>query len=441
MPARDEGLGLGTGVGLVAANMIGSGVFVTAGFMAQELGPGLILAAWVAGTAAALAGARAYAEIARAIPRSGGEYRYLSRLWHPFLGVLAGWASLLIGFSAPIAAAALAAGHFVRTLVPGAPPRAVGAALLALITLAHAVGFAWSRRTQDALVVAKAALLVGFVAVGLAHSPLAWPAWEPPRPAASTALAFTNSLFFVAFAFSGWNAAAYAAAEFRRPERDVPRALLIGCGLVGALYLAINWVFVASLTPAQAAVVLTDPHQQVTLGHVVMRAALGEAGGRAMSVLTLVALASSVSAMVFVGPRVYAAMAGDGVLPAALAAREDGHPPAGSVVLQGAIAMVILLTHTLQQVLANVGAVLTLFAALTALGVFRIGRLGPGAAPAGLAARAAAALYAASAMVLLAVGYGNSLTLVLWTAGVLAPAAVFYFVRRPPARPAEAAGP
>ena len=427
---KPAGLGLGTGVGLVAANMIGTGVFVTAGFMAQELGPGLILLAWAAGTVVALCGARAYAEIARLIPDSGGEYRYLSRLAHPFLGVLAGWASLLVGFSAPIAAASLAAGHFVRTLVPAAPPRLSGMVLLAVITAAHAGGFGLSRRSQDVLVVVKAALLLAFVVVGLSHAPLAWPSWVPPRPAASPAVAFTTSLFFVAFAFSGWNAAVYASAEFRQPDRDVPRALLIGCALVGALYLVVNWVFVASLTPAQAAVVLDDPHQQVTLGHVVMREALGETGGRAMSLITLVALASSVSAMIFVGPRVYAAMAQDGVLPRALAFGPDGHPPARSVVLQGLLAAAILLTHELREVLVNLGAVLTLFAALTTLALFRARRLDPQAPGPSVLARLAGGAYALSGAVMLAVGYSLGRIEVWWTLGVLAPAAVFYGISR-----------
>jgi hypothetical protein len=124
-------------------------------------------------------------------------------------------------------------------------------------------------------------------------------------------------------------------------------------------------------------------------------------------------------------------MAADAVLPRALAPRSDGHPPPGSVILQGLIALVILLIHDLRQLLANMGAVLTLFAALTALGVFRAQRLGPGAPRARVAARAAAAHYAASAVVMLAVGYGHSLSLVMWTAGVLAPAAIFYLMRRP----------
>jgi APA family basic amino acid/polyamine antiporter len=116
--ASAERLGLGSGVGLVVANMIGAGVFVSAGFMAQQLRPGVILLAWAVGAALALAGAIAYGGVVRVCPRSGGEYRFLSDLLHPFAGYLAGWTSLLVGFSAPIAAPALAAGPFARTLWP-----------------------------------------------------------------------------------------------------------------------------------------------------------------------------------------------------------------------------------------------------------------------------------------------------------------------------------
>src|SRR5687768_15656354 len=146
-----ERLGLWSGVGLVAANMIGAGVFLSAGFMAQEMGPGLIMLAWVVGTAVALAGTRAYGAVARLVPRSGGEYRYLSELLHPSLGYLAGWTSLLVGFSAPIAVSAAAAGHFAATLVP-VDPIATGAAAIVVLTGLHAGGFSLSRRTQDVLV-------------------------------------------------------------------------------------------------------------------------------------------------------------------------------------------------------------------------------------------------------------------------------------------------
>lgn len=413
--AAPQRLGLGSGIGLVVANMIGAGVFVSAGFMAQQLGPGPILLAWVVGAGLALAGAVAYGGVVRACPRSGGEYRFLSDLLHPFAGYLAGWTSLLVGFSAPIAASALAAGHFARTLWPSVPPVGFAAALVVGLTAAHAAGFRTSTRTQNVLVLLKGALLIGFVLIGLAQMPADWPLWEPPRPPAAVLPVFATSLFFVSFAFSGWNAAVYAASEFAEPAREVPRAMLLGCLLVAALYLAVNWVFVASLTPEQASVALTYETDRVTLGHVVMRDALGPAGGAAMSGLTIAALVSSMSAMVFVGPRVYAAMARDGFLPSLL--RGDGDaPPLAATVLQGALALVILFTHPLQEMLQNLGAVLTLFAALTAGTLFGVRFRRPDLPRPSATALLAAGVFVASSVLLLAYGVQASWRLAAWLA-------------------------
>lgn len=419
-----ERLGLWSGVGLVVANMIGAGVFLSAGFMAQEMGPGLIMLAWVVGTVIALAGTQAYGAVARAVPRSGGEYRYLSELLHPYLGYLAGWASLLVGFSAPIAVSAVAAGHYAATLAPVAP-LVTGTAVIVLLTALHAGGFSLSRGTQDLLVACKAALLLGFVLLGLAHAAGRWPEWTPPSPAESPLAAFAGSLFFVAFAFAGWNAAVYAAEEFADPRRDVPRAMLIGCLAVAALYLAINWVFVSTLSPEQASVVLAYESKRITLGHLVMTDLLGTRGGQAMSVLTIVAFVSSASAMIFVGPRVYAAMARDGLLPRVFAGA-GARPPMASIVLQGALALLLLYTHRLQQMLANVGAILTLFAALVALSLFRVRFSRPELPRPSRASLAAAALYVAFACWMLYHGFRGATHLLAWLAVIAAVALGFY---------------
>lgn len=422
-------LGLSSGVGLVAANMIGAGVFVSAGFMSQQLGPGAILLAWTAGAAMALCGAVAYGQVVRAVPRSGGEYRFLSDLLHPFAGYLAGWTSLLVGFSAPIAASALAAGHFVRTLRPSMPPLAVAGALVVLLTALHAWGFRLSARTQNALVAAKAALLVAFLAIGLAEAPLSWPDWSPPETPASLPAAFATSLFFVSFAFSGWNAAVYAAGEFREPRRDVPRAMVVGCALVALLYLGINWVFVASLTPAQAAVAVEYETHRVTLGHLVMRNAIGPVGAAAMSALTVVALVSSMSAMAFAGPRVYAAMAQDGFLPRALAGR-DGRPTRPAIALQGGLALLVLLTHSLQDMLLGLGAVLTVFSALTAGALWRVRSARPDLPRSGPLPLAAAAVYVVASLALLGFGMRASLQGVLWLLVVVVAAGAAFALTR-----------
>jgi basic amino acid/polyamine antiporter, APA family len=441
MNGRTPKLGLWPGVGLVAANMIGAGVFLSAGFMAQDMGPGPILLAWAVGALLALAGARAYAEVARLVPRSGGEYRYLSELLHPALGYLAGWASLLVGFSAPVAADAIAAGEFARTILPGLSPRWTGAALIAALTVLHAVGLRTSARAQNLLVVVKVLLLAGFVAVGLSLGARTWPTWAPPGAAAGGGFpidAFARSLFFIAFAFSGWNAAVYAAEEFERPEKTVPRAMIVGCLAVAALYLVVNWIFVANLTPGDAAVVFRYESDRVTLGHAVIERLLGPGLGALMSGFTVLVFLSAMSAMTFVGPRVSAAMARDGFLPAVFAGK-DGRPPAASVLLQGAIAIAIVFTHSLRAILESLGAILTLFAALTAAGLFRAalapgrhGRPAPGAL-------LAAAVYAVASAAMLAFAFRHSLHLLAWAGLVAAVGLGAYLLSRRRAGDAPAA--
>lgn len=371
--------GLWSGVGLVIANMVGAGVFLSTGFMAQSMKPGTILLAWVVGGVLALAGARAYAEIARFLPSGGGEYRYVGTLLHPALGYVAGWGSLLVGFSAPIALDALAAGAFARVLFPALDARLFGAGLIVLLTLLHALGMHLSARVQNGLVAVKVALLLGFVLVGLFAGATSWPTWTPPSTDGETLSGFASSLFYIAFAYSGWNAAVYAADDFKEPERTVPRAMLIGCFVVAVLYLVVNFIFVANLTPEQGTVVFrydaftsgTAQFDQVTLGQAVMAKLLGSGAAKVMSAVTLVLFVSAISAMTFVGPRVYSVMAKDGVLPAFLAGKE-GHPPTAAVLLQGGLSLLVLFTHELRTVLANVGAILVFFAALTVAGLFRL---------------------------------------------------------------------
>ena len=426
MRSETRHLGLASGIGLVVANMVGAGVFLSAGFMAQDMGPGPILLAWLVGALIALCGAKAYAQVAAWVPRSGGEYRFLSELLHPALGYLAGWASLLLGFSAPIAVNAIAAGAFAATILPGAEPKLVGVLAVVVLTALHAVGLRTSKMTQNVLVVVDALLLLGFVGVGLVLGRHDWPSWTPPNGGPDFPLeAFVGSLFFIAFAFSGWNAAAYAASEFENPAKDVPRAMLIGCATVAVLYLLVNWVFVANLTPGESRAVFEYETKRVTLGHLVVKQLLGPAGGIAMSLLSLTAFLAATSAMMLVGPRVYAAMAEDGYLPQVLAARE-GRAPTGSVLLQAALALVLLFTHTLQQVLTNVGAILTLFAALVSLSIFRV-RFGASTLPKpdGLTLLAAG-IHVASAVYMLYFGFRGSTHLLLWVAGVAAVTLVAY---------------
>ena len=365
-------IGLWAGVGIVIANMIGAGVLTTPGFMAMDLKPSYILLGWLVGGVAALSGARAYAAVAHAIPRSGGEYRYLSTLWHPLLGYLAGFTSLIVGFSQPVALDTQLVGHYVNTLGVDIDWRIITVAAILLVTALHAFNLRASRGGQNILVAVKLTLVVGFVVVGLVAGSNSWPTWVPEASKTGLPVApFFNNLVFIAFCFSGWNAAIYASEEFANPRRDVPRAMLIGCSVVIVLYLLVNWVFVANLTPAHYGEWISGDIHKITLGHIVMRELVGSTGAKVMSVFMIVALLSATSAMTMIGPRVYAAMARDGYLPKVFAG-EDGKPPMWAVFLQGGIAIAVAMTTKFIDAIGTVGAVLTLMAALTALGVFKL---------------------------------------------------------------------
>ena len=424
---RSRLLGTWSGVGLVVANMIGAGVFLSAGFMAQDMGPRAIMLAWVVGAVLALAGARAYAELAIIIPRSGGEYRFLSDLLHPGVGYLAGWASLLIGFSAPIAIDAVAAGAFLSSVVPALDPRLTGMAILVALTIPHAIGFRTSVGTQNSLIGLKLLLIVAFIGAGLALGSTVWPTWPPPQTDASPLSAFTTSLFYIAFAFSGWNAAVYVIQEFEQPERSVPRALLIGCGLVAILYLLVNYVLIANVTPAEARVVFDYEQTRITLGHVVARNLLGTAGGTIMSLLAALAFVSAISAMMFAGPRVYAAMAADGFLPKSFALSRDG-VPRQSVILQAAIALFLIFTHSVQTALQNAGAVLALFTGLTVMTLFVVRFRRPSLPRPRQAALIAAAVHGAAAFAMFAFGILTSWRLVLWVSAFVVAALITYLL-------------
>jgi APA family basic amino acid/polyamine antiporter len=311
-------LGLWSGVGLVVANMVGVGVLTSVGFMVtyNGLGPGHVIWAWLVGGVIALLGTQTYAVAARLMPHSGGEYRYLSDLWHPALGTFAGWSSLLVGFAPPIALDAMGVGGFAARLGVPLDPRLVGTAMVVLVTALHMIGLRASRRTQNILVGEKIALDLVFTGCGLIMGQHAWPTWVPKAGPALPVDGFLISLFFVAFCYSGWNAAIYAADQFAAPRRDVPRAMFIGCALVMVLYLVLNWVFVTNLDPTTLGTWAGGDTETITLGHVLMRQFVGPLGAAVMSVFMIIVLTSAASAMTMVGPRVYAAMADDGYLKA-----------------------------------------------------------------------------------------------------------------------------
>jgi APA family basic amino acid/polyamine antiporter len=423
-------LRLFTGIGLVMANMIGAGVFLSTGFMAQDLGPMTIMLAWGVGALLALTGTLTYAGVIEVLPKSGGEYRFLSDLLHPWVGYVAGWSSILIGFAGPIAIDAIAAGYFLQTIFPAVQPKLVGIVVILGITMLHAFDLGLSKWTQNWLVSIKVLLVIVFVVLGLSAGSHSFPDWSPPAVSEGFPLApFMASLFYIAFAFSGWNAAVYAAEEFEKPKRDVSRAMFIGCLVVALLYLLVNWVFVANINPERASIVFSYDTERLTLGHVLVSDLIGDVGGKVMSGFLVVAFLSATSAMVFAGPRVYAAMAKDGYLPSMLQAKE-GKPPVGSVLLQGAIALVILFTQNLQDILHDIGAVLTLFSALTAASLLWVCYKRRGSIAVSPVKMTAAVVFIISAAYMFYFGLQADTNLLLWIVLIVLVASFGYFVSR-----------
>ncbi len=363
-----------SGTGLVIADMIGVGVLVSTGYMAQDMSAGPILIAWVLGTVIAICGVIAYSGVVAAIRESGGEYRFLSDLIHPFLGYVAGWGSLVLGFSAAIAVDAHAIGSFLNTLLPGPDPRIAGAIVIVTITILHAYNTKLSHSGQNLLVSVKFTFLLLFVLLALILGNNAMPGWLPPNHTDGFPwIKVIENQFWIAFAFSGWNAAVYAASEFRNPGRDVPRSMMIGLVIVGILYLAINWVFVANLTPADAVAVFSYEETRITLAHLIADDIFGQQGAKIVSILVIIAFLSAISAMMIIGPRVYAAMADDGFLPTMFKPSE-GKPPLNATLLQAAVSLLLLFSHTLREAVLAASAFLLLFTALTAASLFRLRR-------------------------------------------------------------------
>ncbi len=353
-------LGLGSATALVVASMIGAGVFTTSGFLLADLGsPGRVLLAWAVGGLQATLGALCYGALARRIPESGGEYVFLSRTLHPSAGHLAGWISLVVGFSAPLAAMAFAYGRYIQPWLPGCPAAVHGTYLILVFGVVHALQVRRGARVQNWAVVVKVAFILGFVGFALTclHPPPA-----PPAPPFSWG-AFSVSLVWISFSYAGWNAAVYLGGEIRDPERNLPRSLLLGTGVVLVLYLALNAVFVWSAPIDQLAA-------KVEVGLVAGRALGGEPLERLVSLLVSLVLLSSVSSMIMAGPRVYARMAGDGYLPRALAVTQG--PPRRAIALQVALALILLWSARFESLLTWTGFTLQLSTGATVLGLVRV---------------------------------------------------------------------
>jgi APA family basic amino acid/polyamine antiporter len=364
---------------VLVSNAVGSGIFTTTGFLARDLGdPRVILGVWALGGALALAGAMSYSELGAALPRVGGEYVYLRRVFGPLAGFLSGWTSFAIGFSAAIAAASVAFGEYLIALFPdalgGVGPRPAALALVWALTGVHALGVERGGSFQRFVTVLKIggiALLV-LAAFAFGNGDFANLARPAPgvEPRVGTAAV---GLIFVLYSFSGWNAAVYIAGEIRAPGRSLPRAMIGGTAFITLLYLAVNLAYFYALP---AAALAAEP--VLPVAEKAAAALFGPTGATLVATVLCVSIAGATSAMIWAGPRVYWAMAQDGVAPALLARTTRRDAPVAAMALQSAWITLLVLSGTFEQLVVYSGVALALFSALAVACVVALRRTEPG---------------------------------------------------------------
>lgn len=379
-------LGPFSATNLVMANMIGTGIFTTSGFVMAKLpDPMSLLLCWLTGGVLALCGALCYAELGANFPQAGGEYIFLRHSFGPVMAFLSGWISLTVGFSAPIAAAAIAFARYLSPIIglengsditwqawgitfinlSGKEALAIGVILG--LTLVHYLGLSLGSRVQNGLTLVKMAIIGLLLGGGFWLGRGDWSHFASPTAGSSLWQGeFAVSLIFVSFAYSGWNAAAYLGAEIKNPVRNIPLALVGGTAVVCALYLLINVLYVYSMSPDQMSGVLEVGGQAAT-------ALFGPALGVFFSLAITLCLLSVISAMILTGPRVYYAMARDGLFFQTFA-RVSGnrHTPGAAIFLQAGLAVTLLLTASFEKLLIYIGFTLSIFSLLTVTGLMRM---------------------------------------------------------------------
>jgi APA family basic amino acid/polyamine antiporter len=364
--------------GVVIANMVGSGIFTTTGFMAESVpSASAILALWSIGGILAACGALCYAGLSKRYPESGAEYVYLRENYGPLWGFLSGWASFWVGFAAPTAAACIGFAEYLGFFFPGISRSApllqvhsfvfttnqLVACLAAIgLTVMHSVSWRIGNTLQGAIIVLKLGCIVLFLMIGFMAGRGDWGHFAQSHGYRLGGAAV--ALIFVLYGYSGWNAAAYIAEEIKDPERNITRSLLAGTAVVTILYISLNALYLYALPLGEMAGVLR-------IGAKAATALLGSGVASFFAAMMAVSILASASAMTFVGPRVYFAMARDRNFFAAFA---KVHPvfdtPVRSIVLQGIWTCALILTGTFESLITYAGFVLVLFGALAVSSIF-----------------------------------------------------------------------
>ena len=347
--------------------MIGTGVFTSLGFQLVDIqsAPAIIML-WLIGGLSALCGALSYAELGAALPRSGGEYHFLTDIYHPCAGFISGWVSATVGFAAPTALAALTFGSYLNSSGVSVDPSWMATVAIVALTAAHCSTHRHSGSTQTLFTLLKLILIVVFSVTALTLSPMETQAsflWRTEDTVLLGSGAFAVSLIYVNYAYSGWNAATYISGELAAPQQSLPWVLGISTTVVAALYCLLNVVFL-SVAPMEAMV------GKVEVGVIAAEFAFGKTIGAAMGLLLALLLISTISAMILAGPRVLHRIGQDYPRFAPLARENRDGIPVTAILLQSGTALLFLWTASFEQILVFSGATMALNTFATVLGLF-----------------------------------------------------------------------
>ena len=363
---RNGSLGVPTATAVVIAAMVGSGVFTTLGFQVAEIRSTFaIMMVWLVGGVIALCGAFTYGELGAALPRSGGEYHLLRRVYTPALGFLSGWVSATVGFAGPSALAAMALASYTATFIPGIPENHLAAGVVLGFSLIHASSLQVGTTFQNLLTVLKVGLILGFVGAAFTVDQVQgitlWP--QAGDVGLITGPAFAIALIFVSYAYTGWNAAIYIAGEIKQPSRTLPRSLLLGTLAVTALYALLNYVFLRTVPMDELA-------GQIEVGFLAGVHIFGEAGGQVTAGIIAGLLASTVSAYVFLGPRILMVMGEDMPALTWLSVKSQRGLPVNAFIFQTLVTLAFIYTSTFDQVMLYASILLIANSTLAVAGVY-----------------------------------------------------------------------
>ncbi len=351
---------------VVIASMVGTGIFTTTGILLEQVpSASAVLWAWIIGGVVAFFGALSYAELVAMYPKNGGEYQLLSTVYHPVLGFVAGWISLIVGFSAPIASAAMAFGKYATHSLPGLSEFWAAFAVIIALSVVHAVKVTLGSAVQNFFTVLKILLVGGFIAGGLMLGDFTHITSDSPLDTFNTMLTpgFAVGLIYVTYAYTGWNGSAYIAGEIKNPSKALPKALALGTLVVTLIYLGLNVVFLSAAP-------VSELSGSIEIGAVVASSFFGESAGRIFSAVIALLLVSSLSAMIMAGPRIYQAMGADYPILKVLSRRKGDSGPFYAIILQAVIAIGMLLTARFDELITYMGFTLSVNAVLTVIGVF-----------------------------------------------------------------------